>query len=178
MSRVPVVPAAVLAATLLCACSVARPEPRSIPREESRYSDADIKTEVSSVLLGMDPSTANEVDVHCFNGRVFLIGEADKEFRGRAIDAAGQIPGVTEVTPHWFPTGSGDADEDAAVAAAIEDLPLFAGKVAGGRVAVDVRGGHVVLTGLMPAQADIDGLIREVKRVGHVKSVTGYIFPD
>ncbi|MDR2123880.1 MAG: BON domain-containing protein [Desulfovibrio sp.] len=173
------VPAAAVTALLhICACSVIQPAPRNIPREESRYDDADIRTELSSILLGMDPSAANGVGVYCFNGRVFLIGEADKEFRSRALEAARQVPGVKEVAPHWFPAGSGHADEDAAVAAAIEELPLFAGKVAGVRVAVDVRGGHVVLVGLAPAQADIDSLVREVKRVSHVKSVTSYILPD
>jgi hyperosmotically inducible protein len=172
-------PATVMTALLLfCACSVMQPSPRNIPREASRYDDADIKTELSSALLGMDPSAANGVGVYCFNGRVFLIGEADKEFRSRAMEAARQIPGVKEVTPHWFPTNSGNAGEDAGIAAAIEELPLFAGKVAGGRVAVDVRGGHVVLAGLAPAQADIDSLVREVKRVGHVKSVTSYLLAD
>jgi osmotically-inducible protein OsmY len=167
-----------LSAVLLYACAVIRPEPRNIPREESRYDDADIKTELSSALLGMDPSRANGISVHCFNGRVFLTGEADKEFRAQALEAAGKIPGVAEVTPHWFPTGSGNASEDAAVTAAIEELPLFAGKVAGGRVAVDVRGGHVVLVGLAPAQTDIDNLVRQVKRVKNVKSVTSYLLPD
>ncbi|MDR1490398.1 MAG: BON domain-containing protein [Desulfovibrio sp.] len=159
-------------------CAVVSGIPAHVPRLESRYDDAGIKTEVAGALLALDPSKANDINVHCFFGNVFLIGEADREFRREAVDAAEKISGVTRVTTHWFPSGSAATHEDAAIEAKLSEVLPASAKDAGGRVDADVWGGHVVLTGMVRRQSDIDLAVQAAKRVEKVRSVTSYLITD
>lgn len=143
----------------------------------ARYDDAGIKTSIGSALLKKDASKANDINVHCFNGHVFLVGEADQAFRAAALAIAQQTEGVVHVTTHWFPTGTASTLHDTTIEAEIDLALLFAKK--GGPVAVDldVWGGHVVLTGLADNQEDIDRAVAKIKRIPQVKTVTSYIEP-
>ena len=145
---------------------------------EQRYDDAGIKTEIASALLKKDATKANDVNVHCFNGHVFLIGEADKDFRKEALNVARRAEGVAHVTTHWFPTGTAASGKDMAIESEIESrLPL--GEAANARrVAVDVWGGHVVLTGFAGKQAEIDHAVAKIKQIKQVKSGTSYLAPN
>lgn len=141
----------------------------------ARYSDASIKTNIGSSLLNEDASKANDINVHCFNGHVFLVGEADKAFRATALAIAQKTTGVVNVTPHWFPSGTADTVEDASIEADIDLKFLFAKGEGQSAVDLDVWGGHVVLTGLAAKQADIDRATTAIKKIDHVKSVTSYV---
>lgn len=145
------------------------------PGKETRYDDAGIKTGIASALLKLDAARANDVSVHCFNGHVFLIGEADKEFRIKALDIARRAEGVVHVTTHWFPPGTASPALDAGIEAEVDRKRLFAESINARRVAVDVWGGHVVLTGVVSAQAEIDRAVAAIKADKQVKSVTSYI---
>ncbi len=143
----------------------------------ARYDDAGIKTSIGSALLKQDASKANDVNVHCFNGHVFLVGEADKTFRAAALAIAQQTEGVVHVTTHWFPSGTASTLHDAAIEAEIDLAFLFAKEQGPVSVDLDVWGGHVVLTGLADKQADIDSALVRIKKIPQVKSVTSYIAP-
>ena len=141
----------------------------------ARYDDAGIKTSIGSALLKKDASRSNDINVHCFDGHVFLVGEADKEFRAEAIAIAQQTEGVVHVTTHWFPTGTASTSSDAAIEGEIDLGALFSKDEAPAVVDLDVWGGNVVLTGLADKQADIDKALAKIKRIPHVKSVTSYV---
>jgi hyperosmotically inducible protein len=143
--------------------------------EAARYDDASIKTSITSQLLKIDASKANDVNVHCFNGHVFLIGEADEAFREKAVDEAEAAAGVVHVTTHWFPTGTASTADDAAVENAIEAGKVFSDDIDSRRVAVDVWGGNVVLTGIVSRQAEIDRAMRTIRAIDGVKRVTSYL---
>jgi osmotically-inducible protein OsmY len=144
-------------------------------RREQRYDDATIKTEIASALLRKDAARANAVSVRCFNGHVFLIGEADKEFRDEALDIARRAEGVVQVTTHWFPAGTASGGTDALIESEIESRVLRSEAVYARRVAVDAWGGHVVLTGLIGSQLQIDTAVTNIKQIKQVKSVTSYV---
>jgi len=162
-----------LAAIGGCATVSGRPAPPHI--EESRYDDAGIKTTITSQLLKADATKANDINVYCFNGHVFLIGEADQKFREKALREAEKTKGVVHVTTHWFPTGTASTLKDAAIEAAIDTSLLFTEDISTRRVAVDVWGGNVVLTGIVGKQAEIDKAIAKIKTISGVKSVTSYL---
>ena len=145
------------------------------PDAERRYDDAGIKTDIASGLLKIDAAKANRVNVHCYDGHVFLIGEADKEFRAQAIDFARKVEDVVHVTTHWFPPGSSSALRDAAIEAEIDARLFFADDINARRVAIDVWGGHVVLTGLAVRQSEIDSAVAAIKKIKQVRSVTSYL---
>jgi osmotically-inducible protein OsmY len=140
---------------------------------DAPFDDIGIKTGIISALLKTDPSKANDVNVHCFNGHVFLVGEADKEFRAIALAEARQAKGVVKVTTHWFPPGTAATLSDAAIEGKIASL--LSGSNGLIRVDMDVWGGHVVLTGLADSQDDITRILAGIKRISQVKSVTSYI---
>lgn len=176
--RLPLLYAAVLLSVSLvalggCATVSGRPAPPHI--EESRYDDAGIKTNITSQLLKASATKANDVNVQCFNGHVFLIGEAEQTFREKALREAEKAKGVVHVTTHWFPKGTASTLKDAAIEAAIDTSLLFSDDISTRRVAVDVWGGNVVLTGIVEKQTDINSAVEKIKAISGVKSVTSYL---
>lgn len=164
-----------LALLLLAGCARVTLPSGSMEGGAARYDDAAIKTAITSALLKKDAAKANDVNVHCFNGHVFLVGEADKEFRHTAAAEAERPEGVVHVTTHWFPTGTAASDDDAIIETEITGSLLFTEDVSTRRVGVDVWGGHVVLTGIASSQSEIDSAIGKVKKIKNVKSVTSYL---
>lgn len=141
----------------------------------ARYDDAGIKTTIGSALLKNDATKANDINVHCFNGHVYLVGEADKAFRATALDIARQTEGVVNVTTHWFPNGTASTLLDTSIENDVDMPHLFARENGPTTVELDVWGGHVVLIGLAASQADIDRALGRIKKISKVKSVTSYI---
>ncbi len=163
---------------LICAlpgCATVSGKPAPISSEAARYDDAGIKTGICALLLNQAPAKANDVSVHCFNGHVFLIGEADTGFRTKALALAEESESVVRVTSHWFPTGTATATQDAVIEAEITANPLFAENIRGRKIAVDVWGGHVVLTGITENSTEIGTFVSRAKTVPGVKSVTSYL---
>jgi len=144
-------------------------------RREQRYDDAAIKTEIVSALLRKDPARANRVNVRCFEGHVFLIGEADQEFRSEATSIARSAQGVTQVTTHWFPVGTAHGGADAIIESSIASEVLRPESVRARSMGVDVWGGHAVLTGFVDSQSQIDTAIAKIKQMKQVRSVTSYV---
>ena len=141
----------------------------------SQYDDAGIKTAITSALLTRNPTKANDVEVHCFRGQVFLVGEADPEFRRFAVASARETKGVETVTPHWFPAGTADTAADTALKAAIaENLrPLVSSAFS--QVNIDVWGGHAVLTGILPDAQRIGQALAATRATAGVKTVISYL---
>lgn len=164
-----------LALLFLAGCARVTLPSGSMEGGAARYDDAAIKTAITSALLKNDAAKANDVNVHCFNGHVFLVGEADKDFRRIAVAEAERPEGVVHVTTHWLPTGTASSDDDAAIETEITGSLLFTEDVSTRRIGVDVWGGHVVLTGIASSQAEIDSAIAKIKKINKVKSVTSYL---
>jgi osmotically-inducible protein OsmY len=144
----------------------------------SQYDDAGIKTGITSALLRENATKANDVDVHCYRGHVFLVGEADKDFRRFALDSARNTQGVVHVTTHWFPDGTASTADDAALEAAIVQKMGFLASSPSSQVGIDAWGGNVVLTGILSSQSEINKAIATAKDTPGVKSVTSYLVPN
>lgn len=165
----------ILALVLLSGCATLSGKLFEPDVSAARYDDAGIKTGIGSALLKMDASKANDINIHCFNGHVFLVGEADREFRAAALAIAQETEGVVHVTTHWFPSGTASTLGDAAIEGQIDLKRLFAREEGPVAVALDVWGGNVVLTGLAQDQSEIDRALAKIKSIAQVKSVTSYI---
>jgi osmotically-inducible protein OsmY len=169
-------PLLLLAAVLLGGCvsltSLLNAEEQNL---SSQYDDAGIKTAITSALLTQNPTKANDVGVHCFRGHVFLVGEADAEFRRFAVASAREVEGVETVTPQWFPAGTADTAGDTAMEAAIAEQlrPLAASSLS--QITVDVWGGHAVLLGILPDAQRISQALAVTRSTAGVKDVTSYL---
>lgn len=162
-------------ALVLGGCSVATAPVMDDRNIETLADDATIKTELAAALIKESPTKAYSVNVHSFKGHVFLIGEADKSYRAFAEKAARNTQGVRKVTTHWFAEGISHAVSDTGLEASIDSKLLFTRNVRSTQVVVDVWGGHVVLTGIMGSQADVNRAVSAVRSVSGVKSVTSYL---
>lgn len=141
----------------------------------AQYSDAGIRSAVEGTLLRNNATLASTVEVYCFKGHVFLVGEAPENFRAFALVQAKTVNGVISVTPHWFPDGSGNTMKDAALAAEIDSKVLFDKNLSSSRMAAAVWGGHVLLMGVMNDKKSIDEAVDIARKEGGVKSVTSYL---
>ena len=141
----------------------------------AQSADKGIESKIKTQLVQENASKSLDVNVYSFLGHVYLIGDVDAGYRAFAEKTARSVPGVKQVTTHWFPVGSANRATDSQIEAAIDTNLLFAKDVASTQVNVDVWGGHVVLLGLMASQADIDRAMSEVRGVSGVKSVTSYL---
>lgn len=139
------------------------------------YGDDEMRSTITVSLSRKNAEKAKLVEVYCFRSHVFLIGEADNEFRAYATGVANGIKGVKGVTPHWFDTGTGKRMRDASLAADIEGKLLFDKNLSATRMAVSVVGGHVVLCGIMADKKSIDTVIAIARDVSGVRSVTSYL---
>ena len=139
------------------------------------YSDDEIRLALTSALEAQDPARASLVEVYCFNSHIFLIGEADEDFRRLALSMANGMKGAKGVTTHWFEPGSGNRMRDASLAANIEGKLLFDSTISATRMAVSVVGGHVVLCGLMPNRESEEKVISIARGTYGVRSVTSYL---
>jgi osmotically-inducible protein OsmY len=169
----------VLCAILLCGCvsqfNIFSEESQNL---SSQYDDAGIKTTVTSALLAQNPTKANDVEVHCFRGHVFLVGEADSEFRRFAVASAGGTEGVVDVTVHWFPAGTAATAADTSLKEAIaENLrPLAESSLS--QINIDVWGGQAILTGILPDDRKIHQALLTAISTPGVKQVTSYLAPE
>jgi osmotically-inducible protein OsmY len=143
-----------------------------------QYDDAGIKTAVASALLSKNPTKANDVEVHCFRGNIFLVGEADPEFRRFALAAAREIKGVETVTSHWFPAGTAATAADTALKAAIAEKMRSLAISPLSQINIDVWGGQVVLTGILPDALGVSQALAAAKSAAGVKNVTSYLATD
>ncbi len=148
--------------------------PSDDPALEARYDDAGVKTAITTSLLKQSPSSANDVGVYCFNGQVYLVGEAGKGFREFAVETARTTKGVVHVTTHWFQPGTGSSLDDITLESSLNaKLREAAGEVS--RVAVEAVGGHVVVMGVLKDSQEISRIEKALKDVSGVKSVTSYL---
>ena len=139
------------------------------------YTDDEVRLALTSSLEKHDAEKASAVEVYCFNSHIFLIGEADEDFRRIALTLARGMKGGKGVTPHWFEPGTGHRMRDASLAANIEGNLLFDKKISATRMAVSVVGGHVVLSGLMPNKKSEQAVIEVARGTRGAKSVTSYL---
>ncbi|MDR2077056.1 MAG: BON domain-containing protein [Desulfovibrio sp.] len=141
----------------------------------SQYDDAGIKTAITSALLTSNPTKANDVEVRCFRGHVFLVGEADPEFRRFAAATARETTGVETVTTHWFPAATAATAADTALQAAIAEKLKPLATSALSQIAVDVWGGQAVLTGILPDAQKVSQALAAARSTAGVKNVTSYL---
>ena len=165
----------ILSGAVLSGGCFAVPDPSDERSLGSQYDDAGVKTSIATAMLKESATKANDVNVHCFQGHVFLIGEAEPAFRRFCVETAQKTKGVAHVTTHWFADRTSNTLSDTALEAQIDGHLLFAKNVPSTQVVVDVWGGNVVLTGIMADQSDIDRTVATVRGIDGVHSVTSYL---
>ncbi len=144
----------------------------------AEYDDAGTQTRITSALLKKNATKANDVDVQCFRGHVYLVGEADEEFRAFALSVAREAPEVVHVTTHWFPAGTAETAADDALESLVAEQLDFVRDDPASRLAVDIWGGHAVLTGIVADQGMLNRVVGLTRATAGIRGVTSYLVPD
>ncbi len=158
-------------------CVKVKNAPVSSNPDGAYYDDATIKTAITTALLQETAAALGKVNVYSYKGHVFIVGEADDTFRRVCYTKASETAGVKNVTTHWF-TPNSQAGNDKALQESVIAKSGLGSAIASAKASVDVIGGHVVLTGVLPTSADVAGVLSAVKNIAGVKRVTSYIMAD
>jgi len=177
----PIAATAALVSIALCACSGGSRPHRAMTKaaasEESVPSQAQdhaIRAQVRERLL--EDGLGVAITPYVYMGRVYLVGfVTSAERRDVAIHAAQDVSGVRSVQA-YVPTilRSSSEAEDRALEAEIKARLAVEGQVAS-RIDVAVVGGHAVLMGVLPTDADIASAVATAKAVGGVSGVTSFL---
>jgi hyperosmotically inducible protein len=142
----------------------------------TQASDAKIEGEIKANLLASPVVGTDSISVFCRRGVVVLAGVVQPGSNaGRAaVEIARATPGVWRVETFWVaadPSRLGDVEIEAKLKAAFIADP----NVDSSRVTYGVYGGHVVLVGIVPTQAQVDAFVADAQSVPGVLSVRSYI---
>lgn len=135
--------------------------------------DKALATNIKAKLLQAHFGDAFSVAVYCFYRHVFLVGEAPKNVRAKAIAIAKSLNPAT-VTPHWFSPERGDRN-NFALAADLRAKLIATRGLSSTRIDTQVNAGRVVLLGVVADNAEKELAIQTARGVKGVVSVTSYL---
>ena len=142
-------------------------------------SDTKIKTLVLDAFIQDKTVKTFDIDVECYYGHVYLIGEYDTDKQiNSAIELAGDIEGVKDVTTHLLKKKKGDPcgmTDNLAIKAKVKAKLIKDGDIWSTNVEVAVVQCNVVFMGLVGSNKEIEKIIAHAKSVGGVRSVKSFL---
>ncbi|MEA3415009.1 MAG: BON domain-containing protein [Thermodesulfobacteriota bacterium] len=142
-------------------------------------SDTKIKAIILDAFIQDDTVKTFDIDIACYYGHVYLIGEYDTEKqKNRAVKIAGDIEGIKDVTTHLLKKKKGDpcgATDNIAITAKVKAKLIKDGDIWSTNVEVAVVQCNVVFVGLVGSNKEIDKIIAHAKSVGGVRSVKSFL---
>ncbi len=142
-------------------------------------SDTKIKATILQKFIEDDVVQTFDIDVNCYYGHVYLIGEynAEKQ-KSRAIKIARNVEGVKGVTTYFLkkkdddPCGSTD---NLAFKAKIKAKLIKDGDIWSTNINVIVVQCNVVFVGLVGSDKEIEKIIAHAKSIGGIRSVKSFL---
>ena len=142
-------------------------------------SDTTIKATIFQKFIEDDLVKTFDIDIACYYGHVYLIGEYDAEKqKNRAVEIAGDIEGVKDVTTHLLKKKKGDPcgmTDNLAIKAKVKAKLIKDGDIWSTNVEVAVVQCNVVFVGVVGSSKEIEKIIAHAKSVGGVRSVKSFL---
>jgi len=138
--------------------------------------DTFLRSKVGDALKAQGFTGVNELTVHAYFGEVFLTGELPEQQRAKAVRTAQGVPGVNNVTPHWFTSLKADSEGDTAIRLRLEKNLVSADGVTSSRIDYVVNSGRVILLGVVESEAERSSAVKAAQNTYGVRSVTSYLF--
>ena len=142
-------------------------------------SDTKIKTLVLDAFIQDKTVKTFDIDVECYYGHVYLIGEYDTDKQiNSAIELAGNVEGVKGVTTYLLKKKDGDpcgTTDNLAIKARIKAKLIMDGNIWSTNVDITVVQCNVVFVGLVRSDKEIEKIIAHAKSVGGVRSVKSFL---
>ena len=141
--------------------------------------DTKIKAIILDAFIQDDIVKTFDIDIACYYGHVYLIGEYDAEKqKNRAVEIAGDIEGVKDVTTHLLKKKKGDPcgmTDNLAIKAKVKAKLIKDGDIWSTNVEVAVVQCNVVFVGVVGSSKEIEKIIAHAKSVGGVRSVKSFL---
>ena len=135
--------------------------------------DKAMATSIKAALMKEHFGSAFSVSVYCFYDNVFIVGEAPRDVRAKALKIARSFK-PRSVTPHWFEASRSDRT-DLGLAADLRASLIGARGLSSTRIDTEVNAGRVVLLGVVQNEEEKQLAIRIARSVKGVSSVTSYL---
>lgn len=141
--------------------------------------DTKIKAIILDAFIQDDTVKTFDIDIACYYGHVYLIGEYDAEKqKNRAVEIARNVEGVKHVTTHLLKKKKGDpcgTTNNLAIKAKVKAKLIKDGDIWSTNVEVAVVQCNVVFVGLVGSNKEIEKTIAHGKSVGGVRSVKSFL---
>jgi len=142
-------------------------------------SDTKIKAIILDAFIQDDTVKTFDIDIACYYGQVYLIGEYDTEKqKNRAVEIAGDVEGVKGVTTYLLKKKDGDpcgTMDNLAIKAKVKAKLIKDEDIWSTNVDVTIVQCNVVFTGLVGSDKEIEKIIAHAKSVGGVRSVKSFL---
>lgn len=136
--------------------------------------DKEISLQIKSDLMDAHLSQGWGINVYCYYGHVFLVGEVPEKMRSKAIRIARKHKGVRSVTSHWFTPAKSETG-DFVLATKLRTELIGTSGLSSTRIDTEVNAGRVVLLGVVKDEAERKLAIRAARQVEGVKQVISYL---
>ncbi|MBC8199589.1 MAG: BON domain-containing protein [Desulfobacterales bacterium] len=141
--------------------------------------DTKIKATILQKFIEDDVVKTFDIDIACYYGHVYLIGEYDAEKqKNRAIKIARKVERVEGITTYLLKKKDGDpcgATDNLAIKAKIKAKLIKDGDIWSTNVDVTVVQCNVVFVGLVGSDKEIEKIIAHAKSVGGIRSVKSFL---
>jgi len=142
--------------------------------------DTKIKAIILDAFIQDDTVKTFDIDIACYYGHVYLIGEYDAEKqKNRAVEIAGDVEGVKDVTTYLIKKKKGDpcgTTDNLAIKAKVKAKLIKDGDIWSTNVDLTVVQCNVVFVGLVGSNKEIEKTIAHAKMCG--RSSKRQIFPE
>lgn len=128
---------------------------------------------IKTALMKEHFGASFSVSVYCFYDNVFIVGEAAKNVRAKALEIARSFK-PRSITPHWFDPDKSDRG-NLSMAADLRAALIGARGLSSTHIDTEVNAGRVVLLGIVHDDAEKQLAIRIARGIKGVRSVTSYL---
>ena len=142
-------------------------------------SDTKIKATIFQKFIEDDLIKTFDIDIACYYGYVYLIGEYEAEKqKKRAIEIAGDVEGVKDVTTYLLKKKKGDpcgTTDNVAMKAKVKASFIKDRDIWSTNVEVAVVQCNVIVVGIVGSNKEIEKIITHAKSVGGIRSVKSFL---
>ena len=136
--------------------------------------DKSIATGIKTDLLNHKFGDGWNIDVYCYYGHVFLVGEVPVEARNDALTIARRDTRVRSVRAHWFEPATSETS-DLMLATKLRTELIGTSNLSSTRIDTEVNSGRVVLLGVVANEQERELAVQTARRVNGVVQVYNYL---
>ena len=141
-------------------------------------SDKDLALRLKQELMRVRVKDGYFLNVHVFNGQVFLVGDPPQDFQEAAVRFTMQQEGVVSLDYCFFPHNSGNAFNDFLVSASLRSNLVFEERISSTWVETEIYASTAILLGVVPDNDAIEHIKAVAWNTQGVNNVISFLLLD